>query len=77
MTIRITCTGDVKDTKIVDVESGIELQDNCIKAHIILDAKHGTPEVILHFTDVALDVTGEVLGTFPPAWHRLRAVIEG
>ena len=77
MTIRIVCNGDTKDIKIIDVESGIELQDECTKAHIILDAKRGTPEVILHFVDVGLDVIGEVIHTFPPAGHRLREVNDG
>ena len=66
MTIKIICNGKVNETQIIDVASGMQLQDSCTKAVIILDAKHKHPEVILKFTDVELEVTGEVVETFPP-----------
>lgn len=75
MTIRIVCSGKITDTKIIDVESGVELQDDCTKAMIILDAKKNVAEVTLKFTDVALDVTGEVVETFPPMGIRLKDIV--
>jgi hypothetical protein len=39
MTIKIVCNGKVNETRIIDVASGMELQDDCMKAVIILDAK--------------------------------------
>ena len=72
MAIKITCNGKVSDTKIVDVASGVELQDRCIKAHIILDSNHDHPEAILQFTDVQLEVTAEVLKTIPPSGLTLK-----
>lgn len=72
MPIKITCGGKVSDTKIVDVASGIELQDDCTKAHIIIDAASEQAEAVLYFTDVRLEITGDVLETFPPAGLILR-----
>ena len=74
MPIKIICNGDLKDTRIIDVNSGVELQDSVTKAVIMLDGKAGRPEVILNFTDVALEVTGEVVETFPPAGLTLEDV---
>lgn len=72
MAIKIICNGKVSDTKIIDVASGAELQEDCIKAHIIIDAGGEQPEAVLYFTNVRLEVTAEVLETFPPAGLTLR-----
>jgi hypothetical protein len=77
MTIKIVCNGKVKETQIIDVASGMELQANCTKAVIILDAKCEHPELILKFTDVELEVTGEVIQTFPPSGLTLEDVKAG
>ena len=67
MTIKIICNGKISETKIIDMDSGVELQDDCTKAVVIMDAKNDHPELILKFTDVALEATGEVIETFPPS----------
>jgi len=66
MTVKIICSGKTHDTKIIDVDSGVELQNDCTKAMIILDAKKDYAEVTLKFTDVPFEVRGEVVETFPP-----------
>lgn len=66
MPVRIECDGDIRNVKIIDVDSGVELQDDCTKVHIIIDAQGRRPEAIIHFTDVRLDVTGDVIKTIPP-----------
>jgi hypothetical protein len=75
MAIKIVCNGKVSETKIIDVASGVELQDNCTRAIITLDAAVDRAQVVLHFTDVALEVTGEVVETFPPVGLRLADVM--
>jgi hypothetical protein len=75
MTIKIVCNGKVTDTKIIDVASGAELQDNCTRAVITLDAMREQAQVVLHFTDVQLEVIGELVETFPPVGLALSDVI--
>jgi len=70
MAIKITCNGNIGDVKIIDTESGVELQDKCTKAHITMDASGKCPEAILHFTDVRLDVVAEIVKTLPPTGLR-------
>lgn len=66
MTVKIISNGKVNDTRIIDLASGMELQASCTRAEIVIDADKAQPTVILHFTDVKLEVVAEVVKTFPP-----------
>lgn len=66
MTIKIISDGKVENTRIIDEETGAQLQECCTKAHIMIDAATGLTEAILYFTDVKLDVSADVIKTIPP-----------
>ena len=70
MPIKIIYDNIVNYTRIIDLETGAELQEKCTKAHIIIDAAAGRPEAILHFTDVELEVVADVVKTSPPTGMR-------